>query len=137
MNGAIGKLEGGEIEVGVKLNVFNYAKGLHNVVIVNATGYDQCIASPNLGVLHTGNDKVALKAPGEKYYICEYRCDYADQKLKITDLSKMRFGMGIPTMPGSLCLLHENLDKKSSDHLGELIKSNGVFQNSRLVRMNI
>ncbi|CAL5381414.1 unnamed protein product [Camellia sinensis] len=65
--------------------VFNYSKDVHNVIIVNSTGYDQCIASPNLGELHSGHDRVTLESPpGNKYYICQWHCDYSDQKLNVT-----------------------------------------------------
>ncbi|CAL5379754.1 unnamed protein product [Camellia sinensis] len=65
--------------------VFNYSKDEHNVIIVNSTGYDQCIASPNLGELHSGHDRVTLESPpGNKYYICQWHCDYSDQKLNVT-----------------------------------------------------
>uniref|UniRef100_A0A7N2LIJ3 Phytocyanin domain-containing protein n=2 Tax=Quercus lobata TaxID=97700 RepID=A0A7N2LIJ3_QUELO len=77
------------------LLVFNYAKEEHNVIVVNATGYDTCLASPNLGAFDSGNDKISLTPPGKKYYICQWHCDYSDQKLMITVLRKKMLGTPI------------------------------------------
>uniref|UniRef100_A0A2N9HWH2 Phytocyanin domain-containing protein n=1 Tax=Fagus sylvatica TaxID=28930 RepID=A0A2N9HWH2_FAGSY len=66
--------------------VFNYSQDEHNVIVVNATGYDKCLASSNSGAFYSGNDKITSTTPGNKYYICQWHCDYSDQKLMITVL---------------------------------------------------
>lgn len=68
--------------------VFNYHRDEHNVLEVNSTGYDQCVASPNKGAHDSGNDKKTFKTHGNKYYICEWHCNYSGQKLKVPVLSK-------------------------------------------------
>ncbi|XP_077210094.1 cupredoxin superfamily protein [Tasmannia lanceolata] len=71
--------------------VFNYAKGAHTVVKVNGTGFSACQTSPNSGVFTSGNDKITLLTPGNKWYICgvSNHCSYYNQKLKITVMPKM------------------------------------------------
>lgn len=66
--------------------VFNYNAGDHNVIVVDADGYDKCSASPNWGSYDSGNDVITLSSPGDNYYICQWHCDYTDQKLKVTVL---------------------------------------------------
>ncbi|KAK4593557.1 hypothetical protein RGQ29_017606 [Quercus rubra] len=63
---------------------FNYAEEEHNVIVVNATRYDKCLASPNLGAFDR-----------KKYYICQWHCDYSDQKLMIMVLRKKMLGTPI------------------------------------------
>ncbi|XP_021825798.1 stellacyanin-like [Prunus avium] len=80
-------LDGKTFYVGDVL-VFNYHRDEHNVLEVNSTGYDQCVASPNKGAHDSGNDKKTFKTHGNKYYICEWHCNYSGQKLKVPVLSK-------------------------------------------------
>ncbi|CAN6698079.1 unnamed protein product [Malus baccata var. baccata] len=76
-------VEGKTFHVGDSL-VFNYNAGEHNVIVVGANGYDQCLASPNSGAYYSGNDVLTFVAAGDFYFICEYHCDYSDQKVKVT-----------------------------------------------------
>ncbi|KAI5345349.1 hypothetical protein L3X38_013226 [Prunus dulcis] len=78
-------LDGKTFYVGDVL-VFNYNAGDHNVIVVDADGYDKCSASPNWGSYDSGNDVIMLSSPGDNYYICQWHCDYTDQKLKVTVL---------------------------------------------------
>ncbi|XP_021826091.1 stellacyanin-like [Prunus avium] len=78
-------LDGKTFYVGDVL-VFNYNAGDHNVIVVDANGYDQCSASPNWGSYDSGNDVITLSSTGDNYYICQWHCDYTDQKLKVTVL---------------------------------------------------
>ncbi|CAL9006934.1 unnamed protein product [Prunus brigantina] len=78
-------LDGKTFYVGDVL-VFNYNAGDHNVIVVDADGYDKCSASPNWGSYDSGNDVITLSSPGDNYYICQWHCDYTDQKLKVTVL---------------------------------------------------
>lgn len=61
-------------------------EGYHTVIKVNGTGFVQCQKTPNAGILASGNDRVTLATPGNKWYICgvgDHCSDHA-QKLKIT-----------------------------------------------------
>ncbi|KAG7946414.1 hypothetical protein I3843_14G038300 [Carya illinoinensis] len=60
----------------------------HNVIVINATGYDKCLSPPNLGVFNSSNDRVTLTTLGDNYYICQWHCDFSDQKLMITVMRK-------------------------------------------------
>ncbi|XP_024996642.1 basic blue protein-like [Cynara cardunculus var. scolymus] len=68
--------------------VFNYASGTHTVVKVNGTGFQQCIVSPAIGTLTSGQDVVPLQTPGRKWYICGVgkHCESKNMKLVITVL---------------------------------------------------
>ncbi|CAL9006933.1 unnamed protein product [Prunus brigantina] len=59
-----------------------------DVLDVNSTGYDQCVASPNKVAHDNGNDKITLKTHGNTYYTCEWHCNCSGQKLKVPVLSK-------------------------------------------------
>lgn len=63
---------------------FNYNAGAHNVVVVDANGYDQCLASPNNGAYNSGHDVLTFNVAGDYYFICEWHCNHTDQKLKVT-----------------------------------------------------
>ncbi|OVA12117.1 Plastocyanin-like [Macleaya cordata] len=52
------------------LTVFNYEGGLHNILRVNATAYDNCVKEPNLGAFGNGNDTITLAEVGRFWYIC-------------------------------------------------------------------
>ena len=68
--------------------VFNYAPGTHTVVKVNGTGFQQCIISPSIGILTSGQDVIPLQTPGRKWYICGVgkHCESRNMKLVITVL---------------------------------------------------
>ncbi|XP_077247770.1 blue copper protein-like [Tasmannia lanceolata] len=70
--------------------VFKYNEGSHTVIKVNGTGFAGCITSPNSGVLTSGDDKITLLTPGNKWYICgvSNHCSYYYQKLTITVMPK-------------------------------------------------
>ncbi|XP_050378243.1 blue copper protein 1b-like [Argentina anserina] len=65
--------------------VFKYPKGVHNVLKVNGTGFQQCAAPVGTAPLTSGNDVINLATPGRKWYICGVakHCA-AGQKLLIT-----------------------------------------------------
>ncbi|KAL4200359.1 hypothetical protein AMTRI_Chr03g149300 [Amborella trichopoda] len=68
------------------LVAFNYPLGVHNLVKVNASGFESCIKEPNNGIMNSGSDKITLATPGNKWYICTsgQHCAVGGQKLKIT-----------------------------------------------------
>ncbi|KAM1814274.1 hypothetical protein ACFX11_027955 [Malus domestica] len=76
-------VEGKTFYVGDSL-AFNYNAGAHNVVVVDANGYDQCVASPNNGAYNSGHDVLTFNVAGDYYFICEWHCNHTDQKLKVT-----------------------------------------------------
>ncbi|CAL9119934.1 unnamed protein product [Musa textilis] len=63
--------------------VFKYDKGAHNVVVVDADGYNSCTAKSGSKTYTSGNDKITL-AKGTSYFICSYpgHCD-AGMKIKV------------------------------------------------------
>ncbi|CAL9094463.1 unnamed protein product [Musa acuminata var. zebrina] len=63
--------------------VFKYGQGAHNVVVVDAQGYDSCTAKSGSKTYTSGNDKITL-AKGTSYFICSYpgHCD-AGMKIKV------------------------------------------------------
>ncbi|KAL5580600.1 hypothetical protein UlMin_013042 [Ulmus minor] len=62
-----------------------YPNGAHNVLKVNGTGFQQCVAPLNSVPLTTGNDVITLATPGRKWYICGVgqHCEVGNQKLFI------------------------------------------------------
>ncbi|CDP03862.1 unnamed protein product [Coffea canephora] len=55
---------------------FNYDSSLHNVVMVDAKGYENCTASSKAKIYNSGNDKIKLSR-GRYYFICTFpgHCD--------------------------------------------------------------
>ncbi|KAL5580599.1 hypothetical protein UlMin_013041 [Ulmus minor] len=82
--------QGKEFHVGDKL-VFKYPNGAHNVLKVNGTGFQQCVAPPDSVPLTTGNDVITLATPGRKWYICGVgqHCEVGNQKLFINVLEQV------------------------------------------------
>jgi hypothetical protein len=66
--------------------VFNYPEGVHNVLKVNGTGFQECAAPAGTVALTTGKDVINLATPGRKWYICgvSKHCEVGPQKLFIT-----------------------------------------------------
>ncbi|KAJ4767328.1 Cupredoxin superfamily protein [Rhynchospora pubera] len=64
--------------------VFKYNSAAHNVVPVNAAGYNSCKTPRGARVLKTGNDRVKL-ARGKNYFICNFpgHCE-AGMKIAVT-----------------------------------------------------
>ncbi|XP_061347959.1 mavicyanin [Gastrolobium bilobum] len=60
--------DGIEFHVGDVL-VFNYERGLHNVLQVDYTGYENCIKDSYIRRFSSGNDSVILKE-GRAWFIC-------------------------------------------------------------------
>lgn len=71
--------------------MFKYPEGAHNVIKVNGTGFQQCIAPVEAEVLRSGNDVITLATPGRKWYICgvSKHCQDGNQKLFITVLPQV------------------------------------------------
>lgn len=71
--------------------VFKYPEGAHNVLKVNGTGFQQCVAPAETEALRSGNDVITLATPGRKWYICgvSRHCEAANQKLFITVLPQV------------------------------------------------
>ncbi|CAL9094467.1 unnamed protein product [Musa acuminata var. zebrina] len=63
--------------------VFKYDKGSHNVVVVDADGYDSCTSKSGSKTYTSGTDKITL-AKGTSYFICSYpgHCD-GGMKIKV------------------------------------------------------
>ncbi|KAK6251207.1 hypothetical protein SCA6_005212 [Theobroma cacao] len=89
---------GKEFRVGDKL-VFKYASGVHNVLRVNGTEFQQCEAAGNTVPLTTGNDVITLATPGRKWYICGVarHCAARNMKLNITVLAQGDSPASAPT----------------------------------------
>ncbi|CAD5169682.1 unnamed protein product [Musa acuminata subsp. malaccensis] len=62
-------VQGKQFKVGDNL-VFKYKAGAHNVMQVWGVEFEACSASAAAIVFATGNDMVALDAPGKRWYIC-------------------------------------------------------------------
>ncbi|KAK3429093.1 hypothetical protein EUGRSUZ_E00500 [Eucalyptus grandis] len=79
--------EGKQFYVGDNL-VFKYPEGAHDVLKVNGTGFQHCVAPAGTVALATGNDVVPLLMPGKKWYICGIgnHCATGNMKLVITVL---------------------------------------------------
>ncbi|KAK9927404.1 hypothetical protein M0R45_024588 [Rubus argutus] len=77
--------QGKQFYVGDNL-VFNYPEGVHNVLKVNGTGFQECAAPAGTVALTSGKDVINLATPGRKWYICgvSKHCEVGPQKLFIT-----------------------------------------------------
>ncbi|XP_062025428.1 blue copper protein 1b-like [Rosa rugosa] len=77
--------QGKQFYVGDNL-VFNYPVGVHNVLKVNGTGFQECAAPAGTVALTGGKDVINLATPGRKWYICgvSKHCEVGPQKLFIT-----------------------------------------------------
>ena len=53
------------------VEVFKYAPGTHNVVVVDKASYDACIVPGNAKTFASGNDVVTL-GKGPNYFICGF-----------------------------------------------------------------
>nr|CAB3497913.1 unnamed protein product [Digitaria exilis] len=49
---------------------FLYSEGFHNVVVVDAQSYAACAVPSNAPTLGSGDDRVALRQPGQWFFIC-------------------------------------------------------------------
>lgn len=76
--------------------VFKYKPPNHNVYKVNGTGFQDCTKPTENEALTSGNDKIPLTAPGNKWYICGVK-NHCDQgmKLSITVADKSSAARGI------------------------------------------
>ncbi|ERM94118.1 basic blue protein [Amborella trichopoda] len=61
--------------------VFNYPAGNHNVVPVNADGYNSCSVPPGSKTYTSGEDRVTLNK-GDNFYICGF-ADHCDAGMQI------------------------------------------------------
>ncbi|TQE06099.1 hypothetical protein C1H46_008295 [Malus baccata] len=72
----------------VKDKTFHYSNPPHNVFKVNGTGFKECVkpTANDQAPLTSGSDRIELKTPGNKWYICTAANHCADlgQKLVIT-----------------------------------------------------
>ncbi|GMJ00358.1 uclacyanin 1 [Hibiscus trionum] len=94
---------GKEFRVGDKL-VFKYTAGVHDVLKVNGTEFQQCGAATNNTVpLTTGNDVITLSTPGRKWYICSVpgHCAARNMKLNITVLAVVGSPATAPASPSA------------------------------------
>ncbi|ERM93590.1 hypothetical protein AMTRI_Chr03g56030 [Amborella trichopoda] len=91
--------EGKDFMVGDTL-IFNYPRGQHNVAKVNGSAFQSCTKEPNNGIMDSGNDKITLATPGNKWYICTFgqHCAVGGQKLKIS-VSDMSMSPGMQPTP--------------------------------------
>ncbi|KAF8659330.1 hypothetical protein HU200_058532 [Digitaria exilis] len=53
-----------------ELQKFLYSEGFHNVVVVDAQSYAACAVPSNAPTLGSGDDRVALRRPGQWFFIC-------------------------------------------------------------------
>ncbi|KAL6130785.1 PREDICTED: basic blue protein-like [Fragaria vesca subsp. vesca] len=76
-------MDGKTFHVGDSL-VFNYVPGDHNVIVAaNYDVYDKCATTPNLGIWTSGNDVLTLPTTGTYYFLCEFHCDYTEQRIMV------------------------------------------------------
>lgn len=75
-------------EINFLVQFFKYQKGNHNVLKVNGTGFQQCVAPVGTVPLTSGNDVIRLATSGRKWYICGVPTHSANgkQQLAITVL---------------------------------------------------
>ncbi|CAL4944990.1 unnamed protein product [Urochloa decumbens] len=68
---------------------FKYPQGIHNVLEVNKADYDSCSNSTPIATHTSGDDKIAIKRPGHRFFICGVpgHCA-AGQKLNIRVLKQ-------------------------------------------------
>ncbi|KAI9107310.1 hypothetical protein K1719_021698 [Acacia pycnantha] len=64
--------------------VFKYDNTEHNVFIVNATMFQNCIVPGENQPLRSGNDVIPLDSPGKKWYICGVSDHCEDLGMKLT-----------------------------------------------------
>ena len=64
---------------------FNYAKGVHNVVVVNGSSFANCLNDPIFPVLDSGHNVLEFIGTGNVWFICGFgnHCENG-MKLKIT-----------------------------------------------------
>ncbi|TVU44496.1 hypothetical protein EJB05_03939, partial [Eragrostis curvula] len=55
--------------LGVKRK-FQYPKGIHNVLEVKKADYDSCTNSTPIATHTSGDDKIVIKSPGHRFFIC-------------------------------------------------------------------
>ncbi|EEF51035.1 blue copper protein 1a [Ricinus communis] len=81
---------GKEFHVSDKL-VFKYPAGVHNVLRVDGTGFQECTAPATTEALTSGEDTITLASPGKKWYICTVgkHCESGNMKLAITVLPEL------------------------------------------------
>ncbi|KAJ7944830.1 mavicyanin-like [Quillaja saponaria] len=93
--------QGKEFHVGDKL-VFKYPEGVHNVLRVYGTAFQQCAAPAGIEALTSGNDAITIASPGRKWYICGVgkHCEVGKQKLAIPVLPDTESPASAPS-PGS------------------------------------
>ncbi|PAN44426.1 hypothetical protein PAHAL_9G042100 [Panicum hallii] len=49
---------------------FTYPQGIHNVLEVTKADYDSCTNSTPIATHTSGDDKIAIKRPGHRFFIC-------------------------------------------------------------------
>ncbi|XP_065050296.1 uncharacterized protein LOC135680344 [Musa acuminata AAA Group] len=49
--------------------VFDYSKNIHNVLEVSKADYDACTATSPMATYTSGNDSIAMKTKGHRYFI--------------------------------------------------------------------
>ncbi|XVF52759.1 hypothetical protein PTKIN_Ptkin05aG0044200 [Pterospermum kingtungense] len=64
--------------------VFKYTPGVHNVLRVNGTEFQQCEAADNTVPLTTGKYVITLATPGRQWYICGVAKHFTARKMKLS-----------------------------------------------------
>lgn len=49
---------------------FTYPPGIHNVLEVKKADYDSCTNSTPIATHSSGDDKIVIKSPGHRFFIC-------------------------------------------------------------------
>ena len=64
---------------------FNYAKGVHNVLVVNGSSFAKCLDEPIFPVLDSGHEVLQFSGAGNFWFICGFgeHCENG-MKMKIT-----------------------------------------------------
>jgi hypothetical protein len=70
---------------------FKYPQGIHNVLEVKKADYNSCTNSTPIATHTSGDDKVTIKSPGHRFFICGVpgHCA-AGQKLNVRVLKTQR-----------------------------------------------
>ncbi|VAI23754.1 unnamed protein product [Triticum turgidum subsp. durum] len=77
---------------------FKYPQGIHNVLEVNKADYSSCTNSTPIATHTSGDDKVTIKSPGHRFFICGVpgHCT-AGQKLNVRVLKTQKARSSAPS----------------------------------------
>jgi hypothetical protein len=79
---------------------FKYPQGIHNVLEVKKADYNSCTNSTPIATHTSGDDKITIKSPGHRFFICGVpgHCA-AGQKLNVRVLKPQRARSSVAPSP--------------------------------------